>query len=113
MATQRTRSVIFKEMRERMTNRDYSTIQKLRSIKNVDRVVMLGGKRLTGDEIYAYYEKVSDIQRSDNLCLKAIGCLIDHAVFDKLDESAKQRYVLDLSSFYLSLKEEYLTKEHS
>ena len=83
MATQRTRSVIFKEMRERMTNRDYSTIQKLRSIKNVDRVVMLGGKRLTADEIYAYYEKVSDIQRSDNLCLKAIGCLIDHAVFDK------------------------------
>ena len=109
--SQRTRSLIFKEMRERMTTGNYTEIHKLRSIKNVDRVVMLAGKRLSADEIYAYYEKVAEIQRNDELCLKAIGCLIDYKIFNQLDSSSKQRYVLDLSSFYLSLREEYLTKE--
>lgn len=106
----KTRQQILKEVKERLITGNYDDIHKLKSINSVDRLVILGEKLLTEKEIYDYYQKVVDIQRDDGLQLKAIGHLIDNDLYEKLSESAKQRYVLDLSKFYLNLKSEFLRK---
>lgn len=106
----KTRQQLLKEVKERMSSGNYSEIHKLKSVKNVDRVVVLGERRLTESEIYSYYEKVVLIQSNDELKCKAIGLLIDDEVYEKLSDSAKQRYVLEIGKFYHSLMNEYQKK---
>ncbi len=103
----KTRAQILKEVKERMSTGNYAEIHKLKSIKSVDRLVILGEKILTNSEIYDYYQKVVDIQANDDLQLKAIGYLMDMDLYFKLSDVGKQKYVLDLSCFYLNLKDEY------
>lgn len=106
----KTRAQILKEVKERMATGNYAEIHKLKSIKSVDKLVILGGKILADNEIYDYYQKVVLIQSDEELQLKAIGYLVDDKLYNELSPEAKQRYVLDLSKFYLSLKNEFLSK---
>ncbi len=106
----KSRQQIFKEVKERISNNDYAEIHKLRSVKNVDRIIILGDKRLTESEIFDYYERVIEIQSTETLKFKAIGKLVDENLYNSLSESDRQRYILNLSAFYLSLKNEYANK---
>ena len=106
----KTRQQLLKEVKERMASGNYNEIHKLKSVKNVDRVVLIGEHRLSESEIFSYYEKVTLIQNSDELKCKAIGLLIDDEIYKKLSDSAKQRYVLEIGKFYHSLLEEYQNK---
>lgn len=53
------------------------------------------------------YRKVCDILDSNEVALNPIGQLIDRDVYDGLDATAKQRYVLELSDKFRELKERY------
>lgn len=53
------------------------------------------------------YRKVCDILNRDETTINPIGQLIDKAVYQKLDSSGKQRYILELSNKFRELKERY------
>ncbi len=106
----KSRNQILKEVKERLTTGNYSEIHKLRSINTTDKIVILGNKRLNEKDIYDYYEKIIDMQQNDENEFKAIGILVDNNVFLNMNETEKQRYILDLSKLYLSLRQEILLK---
>lgn len=53
------------------------------------------------------YEKVRVILDSEELVINPIARLIDKNEYDKMDNEAKQRYVLELSKKFRELKERY------
>ena len=53
------------------------------------------------------YKKVCDILDSSEVALNPIGQLIDRDIYDGLDSTAKQRYILELSDKFRELKERY------
>lgn len=54
------------------------------------------------------FNKVSRILTKNPDCYNPLGELIDHKVFDSLTESAKQKYVLNLSFRFNKIKEKLL-----
>ena len=108
-----TRKELLKQIKQRLSNGDYEEIHKYKSVNTQDKIIVLGEKTLSDSEIYDYYERVEKIQLEAELELKAIGLLIDYSVFDRLDEVAKQRYLLNLSKFYLDLRKEFFDKSRN
>ena len=53
------------------------------------------------------YGKVRDMLDRDEDVSDPIGRLVDKEVFDSLDDSNKQRYILELSAKFRELKERY------
>lgn len=53
------------------------------------------------------YEKVRDILESDELIINPIARLIDADEYERMDNEAKQRYILELSAKFRELKERY------
>ncbi|MCH5155191.1 MAG: hypothetical protein J1F69_01150 [Clostridiales bacterium] len=53
------------------------------------------------------YRKVCEILDSDEIALNPIGQLIERDVYDGLDATGKQRYVLELSEKFRELQERY------
>lgn len=53
------------------------------------------------------YRKVCDILDSSEVALNPIGQLIDRDVYDGLDATGKQRYVLELSEKFRELQARY------
>lgn len=53
------------------------------------------------------YKKVCDILDSNEVTTNPIGQLIERDVYDGLDASGKQRYVLELSDKFRELQERY------
>lgn len=53
------------------------------------------------------YRKVCEILDSNEVAMNPIGQLIERDVYDSLDPSGKQRYVLELSEKFRQLKERY------
>lgn len=53
------------------------------------------------------YRKVCDILDSSEIALNPIGQLIERDVYDGLDATGKQRYVLELSEKFRELQERY------
>ncbi len=107
----KSRNQILREVRERITSGNYAEIQKLRSISSTDTIVILGDKRLDEKDIFDYYEKVLDLVTDEESELCALGKLVNIESFDIMDEDAKQRYILNLSKLYLSLKEDIKSKK--
>lgn len=59
----------------------------------------------TLDDIF--YEKVAEILKSDEIILNPITRLIDHDVYDGLNDSEKQKYILDLTEKFNEMKKRY------
>ncbi len=108
-----TRKELLKQIKQRLSNGDYEEIHKYKSVNTQHKLIVLGDRTLSDSEIYDYYERVEKIQLESELELKAIGLLIDHSAFDRLDKVAQQRYLLNLSKFYLGLKKEYFDKSRN
>lgn len=53
------------------------------------------------------YRKVCDILDSSEVALNPIGQLIERDIYDGLDATGKQRYVLELSEKFRELQERY------
>ena len=53
------------------------------------------------------YVKVREILDRDENVINPIGQLMDRAVYDKLDEANKQRYILELSAKFRQLRDRY------
>ena len=53
------------------------------------------------------YRKVCDILDSSEITLNPIGQLIEREVYDGLDATGKQRYILELSEKFREMQERY------
>lgn len=53
------------------------------------------------------YVKVREILDRDENVINPIGQLMDRAVYDKLDDANKQRYILELSAKFRQLRDRY------
>ena len=107
------RKELLKQIRLRLASGDYDDIHKHKSIKICNQIVVLGDRILTDAEIFEYYEKVANMLKTEEYELKALGMLLDHELFDEMSVVEKQKYLLNLSKFYLSLKDEYHSKNRS
>ncbi len=58
------------------------------------------------------YEKVCQLMETNEVLLNPLSKLIDHEVYDKMSDNAKQVYILKLSEQYIKLKQRY-NNEHS
>lgn len=54
-----------------------------------------------------FYEKVAEILKSDEIILNPITRLIDHDVYDGLNDREKQKYILDLTEKFNEMKKRY------
>lgn len=70
---------------------------------------MYKGDQMTEEDIL--YKKVCNIMESQEVLLNPLSLLIDHNVYDKMSESAKQVYILKLSEQYIKMKQRY-NSEH-
>ena len=104
------RKELLKQIRLRLASGDYDDIHKHKSIKICNQIVVLGDRILNDAEIFEYYEKVTNMLKTEEYELKALGMLLDHELFDEMSVVEKQKYLLNLSKFYLSLKDEYHSK---
>jgi len=59
----------------------------------------------------AFYEKVCNVLESTDLLLSPLAKLIDHEIYDDLNERDKQNYILKLSDRFVKMKERYY-EEH-
>ena len=108
----KSRTQILKEVRERLSSGNYNEIQKLRSINSYDSIIIVGDKILTEKEVFEFYDKVVEIQQNDELQLRALGHIVENDVFEKLDDTQKQKYLFDVSKLYLKLREEYFSRRN-
>ena len=53
------------------------------------------------------YVKVKNILEKDENTLNPIGQLVEHSIYDFMDEANKQRYILELSAKLRELRERY------
>lgn len=74
---------------------DYYVSRTIRSLSGVNK----------DDE--AFYRKISDFLNKYGEASDAMGRLVDHKVYDKLDYEGKQRYMLELSARYNAALERY------
>lgn len=61
---------------------------------------------LLRSELYPVVYDIVVAEKDGATIIDPIGRLLDHAVFDSLDDSGRERYVLDLSVAYLELRRE-------
>ena len=108
----KSRTQILKEVRERLSSGNYNEIQKLRSINSYDSIIIVGDKILTEKEVFEFYDKVVEIQQNDELQLRALGHIVENDVFEKLDDTQKQKYLFDVSKLYLKLRDEYFSRRN-
>ena len=57
------------------------------------------------------YEKVRTMLDSEELVMNPIARLIDRTVYDKMDNEAKQLYVLELAAKFRKLKDRYYREQ--
>lgn len=80
-----------------------SEVQREKYKRDSDRA--LNKNKSDKDEIL--YQKVKTMLDENECIINPIGKLIDQQVYGKMDDSNKQRYILELSAKYRELKERY------
>lgn len=78
-------------------------IQQARIERDINRT--LGNVQALKDE--EFYVKVSSILDKDEDISNPIGMLVEHEIYDNLDPSNKQRYILELSKKFIQMRERY------
>jgi len=75
-----------------------------RKIENKIKSIQNTNKNNYEEELY---KKVCQIMESDTMLMNPLSKLIDHQVYDDLDEQSKQSYILKLSEQYVEMKKRY------
>lgn len=63
-------------------------------------------RELVWGSLYPVVREIVEREQNGETVLNPIGILINKTVFDALDQTSKQRYVLDLSEIYLEIRKE-------
>lgn len=93
-----------REARRRLLNMDYSKFRRRR-----DDVFFVNNKRVTDRQLEAMNDKVKEIMCSEEFIPDPLDRLIiDKAEFSLLDEGARLKYMLEISSVYLYLQNKNL-----
>lgn len=82
---------LVKELQQKKFERDLNTT--------------LGSTQAIQDEIL--FQKVCKMLDENENITNPIGMLVEHSVYDNLDEQGKQRYILELSKKYRELQDRY------
>lgn len=53
------------------------------------------------------YAKIIEMQNQNKTVFNPLGRLVEHEIYDKLDNIQKERYVLSLSNTYLKMLDKY------
>lgn len=69
-----------------------------------NNIVMNGSQALKDERLY---DKVCEILDNDEDIINPIGMLVDHEVYDDMDDVGKQRYILELSKKFREMSERY------
>jgi len=115
MAKKRLTSGYWTVIREKRTqfisNSDSTNIDKMQEAytRRLERSL---ANEISNDDDTILYKKVCKMQEQDNFVLNPISRLIDHNVYDKLNDNDKQLYILKLSNKYNELLERY-NMEHN
>lgn len=115
LAKQRLRMGYWKTMTEEKVQMlsemgiNYNTVQLVKGIQQakLDRDVkkMINSSQALKDEIF--YSRVREVLDKDEYTINPIGQLVDHEVYDSLDEENKQRYILELSKKFREMRDRY------
>lgn len=88
----------FKQIKQRIVSNDYASYFD-------DEAYYINNRRLTRAEIDLICEKVREILASDVSINDALFRIIpDNYEYEQMDESAKNRYILELSKIYSKIK---------
>lgn len=78
-------------------------LKRMSLLQNGDDSFFLNNKRVSLTEIGRMREVTAEILASDSF-INPIEKLIDQSEFERIDDEGKMRYILDLSSIYVCLK---------
>ncbi len=72
-----------------------------------DEVFYMNSQKLTKQDISRMNSIISEVVASDDFVSDPLGRLIENDVYNRLDNEAKTKYMLDLSSIYLALRAKF------
>lgn len=100
-----------REAKARMAIGAYDEISRIKEVKTAEKIFVIGNEPLSAKQICEYYHRVAVMQQDINLALQGVGALIDQEIYDRMDPSQRERYVLLIAALYRELKNEYEQKE--
>lgn len=95
-----------KDAKKRLATNGYQEIAALNRTGIKDRAYLVNSKMVSGEELYAYYRRVAELQEA-GMVTGALGQLIDDSVYESMSPPARERYVLAMSRIYRDLKDEF------
>lgn len=96
-----------KLIRERIVNRDYEDLIRMREAGIGTEGYVVNTRMLTAEEAYEMYKKVIYLAEHPELEINAVGMLIDRDLYESLDGAARERYVLSLAAIYKTMRAHY------
>ena len=78
-------------------------LQRMSLVQSGDDSIFLNGKRLPLSEVARYRQLIAEVLAEDEF-INPLEILTDKKELSKMDEETKQRYLLNLSSVYLKLR---------
>ena len=73
-----------------------------------DEVFYMNSKKLTKQDISRMNSIIAEVVASDDFVPNPLGMLIEQDVYNDLSNEGKTKYMLDLSSIYLSLRAKFV-----
>lgn len=107
LAKQRLKMGYFDSLRREKQESESSDVAGVQAAEYVTRVNRRAETVTSSAADELMYRKVCDILDSSEVTLNPIGQLIDRDVYDGLDATGKQRYVLELSEKFRELQARY------
>lgn len=94
----------FKELKKRMINNNYEEYAvKMQTAR--EKQYFINNKQLTREQLGMLTEKIDEIAASEEFIYDPLTrMIVDGDDFESLDTDGKIRYMLELSSLYLTLK---------
>ncbi len=78
-------------------------LQRMSLVQSGDDSIFLNGKKLPLSEVARYRQLIAEVLAEDEF-INPLEILTDKKELSKMDEETKQRYLLNLSSVYLKLR---------
>lgn len=79
--------------------------------KKIMRKIYSNSDESNVDSDELFYKKVCEVLESSDCLLRPLAKLIDHSVYDNLNDREKQSYILKLSDRFVKMKQRY-AEEH-
>ena len=90
----------------RRNGKNLATVEEAYKKKVETQIKDMASEKNTNDD-EMFYKKVCKIMEAKVFVSNPLSQLIDHSVYDELDERGKQNYILKLSQRYGEMKKKY------